>query len=139
MEYVLVKTLHVIASTILFGTGIGSAFYMLLASLQRDATVALIAHLAELDARRLYLAEGCASLFAYCTQVLHLSEHAAYGRIEAAHPGLAPRPGGGERADVQLIDDLSVRAQPAPVVVAPGVGVRIDDGGEPVRTVGLQS
>jgi hypothetical protein len=37
-----------------------------------------------LDARRLYLGAGCASLFAYCTRVLHLSEHAAYGRIEAA-------------------------------------------------------
>src|ERR687892_1363688 len=55
-----------------------------LAARERDATVALIAHLAELDARRLYLAEGCSSLFTYCTQVLHLSEHAAYGRIEAA-------------------------------------------------------
>ncbi len=55
-----------------------------LASREREATVALIAHLAELDARRLYLAEGCASLFTYCTQVLRLSEHAAYGRIEAA-------------------------------------------------------
>jgi hypothetical protein len=40
--------------------------------------------LAELDARRLYLGEGCSSLFSYCTQVLHLSEHAAYHRIEAA-------------------------------------------------------
>jgi uncharacterized membrane protein len=39
-EYVLVKTLHIVSSTILFGTGIGSAFYMLLASLQRDAAVA---------------------------------------------------------------------------------------------------
>ncbi|HEY8369576.1 MAG TPA: hypothetical protein VIM86_09720 [Thermodesulfobacteriota bacterium] len=55
-----------------------------LAAREREATVALIAHLAELDARRLYLAEGCSSLFVYCTQVLHLSEHAAYGRIEAA-------------------------------------------------------
>ena len=27
---------------------------------------------------------GCSSLFTYCTQVLRLSEHAAYGRIEAA-------------------------------------------------------
>ena len=34
--------------------------------------------------RRLYLGEGCSSLFTYCTQILHLSEHAAYGRIEAA-------------------------------------------------------
>jgi hypothetical protein len=49
-----------------------------------DATAALVASLAELDERRLYLGEGCASLFTYCTQVLHLSEHAAYGRIEAA-------------------------------------------------------
>ncbi len=55
-----------------------------LAEREREATAALIAHLAELDARRLYLAEGCSSLFTYCTQVLHLSEHAAYGRIEAA-------------------------------------------------------
>lgn len=55
-----------------------------LAAREREVTVTLIAHLAELDARRLYLAEGCSSLFTYCTQVLHLSEHAAYGRIEAA-------------------------------------------------------
>jgi hypothetical protein len=55
-----------------------------LAEREREATASLIAHLAELDARRLYLAEGCSSLFTYCTQVLHLSEHAAYGRIEAA-------------------------------------------------------
>jgi hypothetical protein len=51
---------------------------------ERCATAQLIASLMELDTRRLYLAEGCASLFTYCTQVLHLSEHAAYGRIEAA-------------------------------------------------------
>ncbi len=55
-----------------------------LAEREREATAALIAHLAELDTRRVYLAEGCSSLFTYCTQVLHLSEHAAYGRIEAA-------------------------------------------------------
>jgi uncharacterized membrane protein len=40
MEYPIVKTLHVISSTLLFGTGIGSAFYMLLASRQTDATIA---------------------------------------------------------------------------------------------------
>ena len=51
---------------------------------ERDATARMIAALAELDERRLYLGQGCSSLFAYCTQVLHLSEHAAYGRIEAA-------------------------------------------------------
>ena len=51
---------------------------------ERRATAALIASLGELDVRRLYLGEGCSSLFTYCTQVLHLSEHAAYHRIEAA-------------------------------------------------------
>ena len=51
---------------------------------ERAATAQLIAALAELDARRLYLGQGYSSLFTYCTQALHLSEHAAYGRIEAA-------------------------------------------------------
>jgi len=40
MEYLLIKTLHVVSSTILFGTGIGSAFYMLLASVQPDTRIA---------------------------------------------------------------------------------------------------
>jgi hypothetical protein len=56
----------------------------LAAAKERSTTARLVALLAELDARRLYLSEGCSSLFTYCTQVLHLSEHAAYGRIEAA-------------------------------------------------------
>jgi hypothetical protein len=51
---------------------------------EQEAMASLIAHLAELDKRRLYFAECCSSMFTYCTQVLHLSEHAAYGRIEAA-------------------------------------------------------
>jgi hypothetical protein len=38
----------------------------------------------EIDSRRLYLGEGCASMFGYCTRVLHLAEGAAYNRIEAA-------------------------------------------------------
>ena len=55
-----------------------------LAMRERQATVALIRCLMEVDARRLYLPEGYASLFAFCTQALHLSEHAALGRIEVA-------------------------------------------------------
>jgi hypothetical protein len=54
------------------------------ASRERETTAHLIALLAEMDARTIYLAEGYASLFVYCTRCLHLSEHAAYGRIEAA-------------------------------------------------------
>ena len=55
-----------------------------LAERERHATAHVIAALMELDARKLYLGEGCSSLFTYCTHVLHFSEHAAYGRIEAA-------------------------------------------------------
>ena len=51
---------------------------------EREATVQLIALLAEMDARRLYLQLGYSSLFTYCTGCLRLSEHATYGRIEAA-------------------------------------------------------
>ena len=56
----------------------------LLAALERESTAELVAHLAEFDARKLYLAEGYGSLFTYCTGALRLSEHAAYNRIEAA-------------------------------------------------------
>jgi 5-methylcytosine-specific restriction endonuclease McrA len=55
-----------------------------LAVAEREATARLVAVLAEMDARCLHLGQGCASLFTYCTQVLHMSEHAAYSRIEAA-------------------------------------------------------
>ena len=55
-----------------------------LAALEREATAQLIASLAKLDARRLYLAEGFSSLFSDCTETLDLSEHAAYNRIEVA-------------------------------------------------------
>ena len=37
MTYVLVKWLHVLSSTILFGTGLGSAYYMFFTSLAGDA------------------------------------------------------------------------------------------------------
>lgn len=55
-----------------------------LVALECVATANLVAALGELDARRLYLGQGCSSMFTYCTQVLHLSEHAAFNRIEAA-------------------------------------------------------
>src|SRR5437867_3495174 len=55
-----------------------------LASRERDVTAELIAHLAEIEERGLHHAEGFGSMFLYCRQVLQLSDHAAYGRIEAA-------------------------------------------------------
>ena len=36
MEYMVLKWLHVLSSTLLFGTGLGSAYYMFFASLTRD-------------------------------------------------------------------------------------------------------
>jgi hypothetical protein len=55
-----------------------------LAVCERRACVALVRSLMEFDERRLYLREGCSSLFTYCTRVLHLSEGSAYNRIETA-------------------------------------------------------
>jgi len=56
----------------------------LAAQAEHRATAHLVALLMELDSRRLYLGEGFPSLFAYCTDALHLSEPAAYNRIEVA-------------------------------------------------------
>ncbi len=44
MEYVVVKWLHILSSTFLFGTGIGSAWYMLFATVRRDVrAIAVVA------------------------------------------------------------------------------------------------
>src|SRR5262245_65676679 len=50
----------------------------------RGHTAELIAHIAEFDARKLYLAEAFPSMFAYCVGVFGLSEGGAYRRIHAA-------------------------------------------------------
>ena len=41
-----------------------------LVAAERVATAALLRSLMEIDTRRLYLREGCSSLFTYCTHVL---------------------------------------------------------------------
>ena len=61
-----------------------TAELILLARCEREATAALIVHLAEFDARRLFEGAGYSSLFKYCMAVLHLSEDAVYNRIKAA-------------------------------------------------------
>src|SRR5262245_4935322 len=55
-----------------------------LVSQDRATTVELLAHLAEVDARQLYVPAGYSSMYAYCVDELHLSEDAAYKRIQAA-------------------------------------------------------
>jgi hypothetical protein len=58
-----------------------------LAALMRDSRRVeseLVAHIAEVDGRRLYAREASPSMFAYCTEILHLSGAEAYLRITAA-------------------------------------------------------
>lgn len=38
MEYLIVKLLHVLSSTVLFGAGVGSAFHLFTASMRREIT-----------------------------------------------------------------------------------------------------
>lgn len=50
----------------------------------RATTASLLAHLAEVEQRRLYAPSGCASMHEYCVKRLRMSEDAAYRRIRAA-------------------------------------------------------
>jgi hypothetical protein len=51
---------------------------------QSELMARLVAHLAEMDARKLYLGQAVSSLFAYCRERLGFSEDEAYRRVEAA-------------------------------------------------------
>jgi hypothetical protein len=55
-----------------------------LVSQDRQTTALLVAHLGEVDARRLYAPAGYPSMYEYCLQVLHFSEDMAYKRIQVA-------------------------------------------------------
>ena len=56
----------------------------MLAVRDRTHTAELIAHLGEVEGRRLYLPAAHPSMFSYCVSVLHLSEQATYKRIRVA-------------------------------------------------------
>jgi len=51
---------------------------------ERITTAELLAHIAEVDARRLYAPAGYPSMHAYCVEELRLSEDSAFRRIRAA-------------------------------------------------------
>ncbi len=62
---------------------------------ERQFTAELVAHIAEVERRRLYAREGHPSMFRFCVDALHFSEHAAYRRIQVArtarrHPAILP-------------------------------------------------
>ena len=69
-----------------------------LAARDRETLAELLAHIAEVDARRLYLSAGTSCMHAYCVERLHLSEGAAFKRIRAARAA---------RRHPQLFDALS--------------------------------
>ena len=50
----------------------------------RQIEAEVVAHIAEVDSRRLYLGQACSSMHAYCVEVLHLSDAEAYLRITVA-------------------------------------------------------
>jgi hypothetical protein len=50
----------------------------------RSVKVELVAHIGEVDRRRLYARQAAKSMFTYCVEVLHLSEAEAYMRIGVA-------------------------------------------------------
>ncbi len=59
----------------------------------RSVEPELVAHIGEVDERKLFARKGSSSMFAYCTEVLHLSEAEAFLRITTAraarqHPEL---------------------------------------------------
>jgi hypothetical protein len=55
-----------------------------LLSQSRRVESELVAHIGEVDARRLYANRGSPSMFSHCVEVLHLSEAEAYLRITVA-------------------------------------------------------
>lgn len=60
---------------------------------QGELTAQVLAHVGEVDARKLYLRSACSSMFAYCTDVLKLPRGTTYKRICAAraarkHPAI---------------------------------------------------
>ncbi len=51
---------------------------------ERAATAVLLAHIAEVDLRRLYLPAAYSSMYSYCVGFLGLSEGAAFRRVQSA-------------------------------------------------------
>lgn len=56
-----------------------------LAEAERRLTYAMVCHLAEYDARKLYIPDGVGTLWHYCTRVLRLSEDQAALRVRVAN------------------------------------------------------
>jgi hypothetical protein len=60
-----------------------SALADVVGQVRRDES-SLVAHIAEVDFRRLYARHACSSMFVYSTRILHLAEGEAFRRIRVA-------------------------------------------------------
>src|SRR5258706_16268153 len=97
-----------------------------LVSQDRATTATLLAHLAEMDHRRLYRPAAYESMYAYCVGELHMSEDTAYKRIQAARaakkfPALFPAVADGKlhlTALVLLAPDLTADTAGRPIAEA---------------------
>jgi hypothetical protein len=56
---------------------------------ERRAAAEIVVHLAEIEIRKIHLAAGFPSLYAYCVEELRLNEYEALNRIEVARAGRA--------------------------------------------------
>ncbi len=56
---------------------------------ERRLSAAMLEHLGEVDARRLYLPAACSSMVGYCVKVLGMAEQVAFKRIRAARAARA--------------------------------------------------
>jgi len=63
-----------------------------LVRLSRGVEADVVAHIGEVELRRLYALEACSSIFEYCRHVLRLRENEAYLRITVAAPSARTRP-----------------------------------------------
>jgi hypothetical protein len=91
----------------------------------RATTADLLAHIAEVDARRLYRRMDCASMHAYCERKLGLSTDAAGRRIQAArlarqYPEIFPAVADGRLSltAVCLLSPVLEHAEPAELLAA---------------------
>lgn len=55
--------------------------FSLLVDEDRQNTAALVAHIAEIDRRKLYLEHACSSMFTFCTERFGMSEAVTHKRI----------------------------------------------------------
>jgi hypothetical protein len=56
---------------------------------EQNAAAGIVVHLADMEVRKIHLAEGFPSLYAYCVEELQLTEYEALNRIEVARAGRA--------------------------------------------------